>query len=166
MDTDDVEASGGEATKKPRDPEVYKTRRSTTKRLFTRTVNSVEQKINSEASRDTMTLLKEIIQELMNQCLYRHSRYLSAIAPTGDSLNTEEQWEIRTDTAARDAFKLIDDYLNTIQSDEAPNGGVKRPANDKGDSSVVLAEAKKKRMAAEEALKITEEETNKKIEEI
>ncbi|KAK4013398.1 hypothetical protein OUZ56_025940 [Daphnia magna] len=81
-----------------------------------------------------MTLLKENIQELMNQCLYHHSRYLSAIAPTGDSLNTEEQWAIRTDTAAHDAFKLIDDYLNTIQFDETPNGGVKRPANDKESS--------------------------------
>ncbi len=62
---------GGESTavstpKVPTSPQVYKARRSTTKRLFTRTVNSVERKINSKADRCTMELLRENIKELMN----------------------------------------------------------------------------------------------------
>ncbi len=102
----------------------------------------------------------------MNQSLYHHSRYVAAIAPTGESLRVEEQWATNTEVAAHDAFKLIDDYLNTFQSDKAPNGGAKRPTNDQDDTSVVLAAAKKRRLAAGEALKATEDETNKKIDEI
>jgi hypothetical protein len=113
-----------------------------------------------------MALLRENIQELMNRSLYHHSRYVAAIAPTSKSLSTGEQWAIKTDTAACDAFKQIDDYLNTIQSNKAPNGGMKRPANDKYDPLIVLIEATKKRLAEEEAPKINEEETNRKIEKI
>ena len=78
MEETEGASDGGGTPKKPKDPEVYKTRRSTTKRLFTRTVNSVEQKIKSNASKNTMELLRENIEELMNQTLLNHTKYDAA----------------------------------------------------------------------------------------
>lgn len=164
MANDEDGANPASTPTSSKSPEVYKTRRATIKRMFTRTVNSIEQKIKSRASKDAMELLRENIADLMNQSLHHHTKYVTALAPTGEALKSEEQWASRTDEAAREAFSLIDDYLNSLSTTTSEDSS-KRQHAEGDDRTEALAEAKKRRLAAEEALRAGEESINKKIEE-
>ena len=61
-----------------------------------------------------MEQLRENIEELMKQTRLNRTKYVAALAPNDDALKIVEHWTSKTDTAAREAFKLIDDYLATL----------------------------------------------------
>ncbi len=170
MNTDNEDGTGEGTPRRVKSPDFYKTQRSTAKRFFTKTVNSIEQKIAAGSSKETMELLRDQVGELMNQSLLYHTRYIATLAPTGEALEREELWANNVDTAAQAAFEAINKYIEGLKSadqeDETDQTTTKRTRVEQDEQSDSLALAKRKRLQAEEALRESELDAAKKIEEI
>lgn len=146
----DEAANDGTATpKKPKSPEVLKSLRSSAKRAFTKLVNSIDSKIDQKCTHDAILLLRENLEDLMNQCLHYHTKYVESAKLDAQKMAAADEWAIQVDQVARENYKKLDDYIALLAT--------------QGNSSSSLTDAKQKRIEAEQALLASERETEEKI---